>query len=245
MEKTLLIGASGLAREVLAVAGAGSTHVVFGVLDDGWADMGDTFAGVPVLGAIERAVDYIDTKLLICVGGGSAREVIADRLALLGISPDAYTTVVDPSVSNNGHSSIGAGSIVLAHTVLTADVTIGRHVVVMPNVTLTHGNAISDFATVAAGATFGGDVRIGRCAYIGMNASVRQRLQVGDHSILGMGAVLLESLPSGETWAGVPARNIRVASTFTVPPVFAEHSIVSSPILDDTDPPSQHTEGVE
>lgn len=206
MEKTLLIGASGLAREVLALARSGSSHMVFGILDDGWVDMGDSFAGMPVLGAIERAVDYIDTKLLICVGAGVVREAIVDRLALLGVEPDGYTTLVDPSVSNNGGATVGPGSIVLANTVLTADVTIGSHVVVMPNVTLTHGDTVEDFATIAAGATFGGDIRIGRGAYIGMNASVRQRLHVGQYSVLGMGAVLLRHLPDGETWAGIPAR---------------------------------------
>ncbi|MCP2031548.1 sugar O-acyltransferase (sialic acid O-acetyltransferase NeuD family) [Okibacterium sp. HSC-33S16] len=206
MEKTLLIGASGLAQEVLALTRAGSTHVVFGILDDGWADMGESFAGVPVLGGIERAADYIDIKLLICVGSGGAREAIVDRLALLGVSSNAYTTVVDPSVSDHDSSAIGEGSVVLANAVLTADVSIGNHVVVMPNVTFTHGNAVDDFATVAAGATFGGDVRIGRCAYIGMNASVKQRVHVGDYAVLGMGAALTKHLPAGETWAGVPAR---------------------------------------
>lgn len=220
MEKTLLIGASGLAREALALARAGSSHAVFGILDDGWAERGESFAGVPILGAIERAVDYIDTKLLICVGSGAAREAIVDRLALLGVGPNGYTTLVDPSVSNHDGCPIGAGSIVLANTVLTADVVIGRHVVVMPNVTLTHGDAVDDFATIAAGATFGGDVRIGRGAYIGMGATVRQRLSVGEYAVLGMGAVLLQPLPAGETWAGVPASLLGASrgTTTRIPP---------------------------
>ena len=220
MEKTLLIGASGLAREALALVRAGSSHVVFGILDDGWADMGETFAGVPVLGAIERAVDYIDTRLLICVGAGAIREAIVDRLALLGVNSDAYTTLVDPSVNNNGNSAVGRGSIVLANSVLTADVSIGKHVVVMPNVTLTHGNTVEDFATIAAGATFGGDVRIGRGAYVGMNASVRQRLHIGDYAVLGMGAALLQNLPQGQTWAGIPAHPLGNPSDIisTIPP---------------------------
>jgi sugar O-acyltransferase (sialic acid O-acetyltransferase NeuD family) len=245
MEKTLLIGASGLAREVLALTRAGSSHVVFGVLDDGWADMGETFAGVPVLGAIERAVDYIDTKLLICVGAGTAREAIADRLALLGVGTNSYTTLIDPTVNNNGDCPIGSGSIVLAHVVLTADVSIGTHVVIMPSVTLTHGDVLDDFATIAAGATFGGDVRIGRGAYIGMNASVRQRAHVGDYGVLGMGAALLNDLPSGETWVGVPARNIQKGSTVASPVSFGQPPVTAHPLFGVSDAPAHVGEEIE
>lgn len=218
MEKILIIGASGLAREVLALTRSGASQVVFGVLDDGWADMAESFAGVPVLGSIERAIEYIDIKLLVCVGSGEAREAIVGRLEALGVGPGAYTTVTDPSVSNHGNCPIGPGSIVLANTVLTADVIIGSHVVIMPNVTLTHDDVVDDFATIAAGAVFGGAVQVGRGAYIGMNASVRQRLRVGARAVLGMGAVLLEPLPDGETWAGVPASPLTVAPGEPTPP---------------------------
>jgi sugar O-acyltransferase (sialic acid O-acetyltransferase NeuD family) len=205
MEKVVMVGASGLAREVLSLTRRGASHVVFGVLDDGWADMADSFAGVPVLGPIERAIEYVDIKLLVCVGSGAVRENIVERLAVLGVGPASYTSVLDPTVSDHGHSLIGPGSIILANTVLTTDVTVGSHVVIMPNVTVTHGDAIEDFATIASGVALGGEVRIGRGAYIGMNASVRQRVDVGAYSVLGMGAALLVPLPEHEVWAGVPA----------------------------------------
>ena len=206
MEKTLLIGASGLAREVLATIREGNTHVVFGVLDDGWADMADEFDGVPVLGPSERAIDYVDVKLLVCVGSGAARERIVARLTEHGIGAANYTTVVDPSVRNRSASTVGHGSILLANVAITTSVAVGNHVVIMPNVTLTHDDVVEDFATIAAGAVLGGGVHIGRGAYIGMNASVRQHVVVGAASTLGMSAALLNNLPAGETWIGVPAR---------------------------------------
>lgn len=213
MEKTLLIGASGLAREVLAVTRDGDTHVVVGILDDDWADIGDHFDGVPVLGSIDRAIDYVDTRLLVCVGAGGIREKIVARLAGLGVAPEVYTSVLDPSVRNPAGCRVGRGTILLANVVLTTSVTIGSHVVIMPNVTLTHDDVVDDFATIAAGAAFGGGVRVGHGAYVGMNASVRQRVTVGARTVLGMGAVLLESLPDGEVWAGVPARPLPVPHT--------------------------------
>jgi acetyltransferase-like isoleucine patch superfamily enzyme len=75
----------------------------------------------------------------------------------------------------------------------------------LPNATLTHDVALRDFATVCAGVSIGGAVQVGRVAYLGMNSSVRQGRCVGDRSILGMGSVLLEDLPDGQTWVGVPA----------------------------------------
>ena len=93
-----------------------------------------------------------------------------------------------------------------AQTVLTADVHIGRHVVVMPHVTLTHDNRIEDFATLCAQVVLGGSVHVGEAAYLGMGSSVREGIAIGTEATLGMGAVLLEDLPAGATWAGCPAR---------------------------------------
>jgi acetyltransferase-like isoleucine patch superfamily enzyme len=117
--------------------------------------------------------------------------------------------MVHPGVEIPRSCSVWIGSIVLAGVVLTADVRVGEHVVVMPNVTLTHDDVLDDFATVCAGVSLGGGVHVGAGAYLGMNAAVRENVVVGVDSTLGMGSVLLEDLPEKKTWAGVPARPLR------------------------------------
>jgi acetyltransferase-like isoleucine patch superfamily enzyme len=106
-------------------------------------------------------------------------------------------------------SHILPGTILLDGVVVTADAAIGRHVVIMPNCTITHDDVVEDFATLAAGVSLGGSVRVGEAAYIGMNASVRQGLNVGVAATVGMGAVVLDDVPDGASWAGVPAHEIR------------------------------------
>ena len=142
---------------------------------------------------------------MVCAGRGQSRSVDPR-------SPDSDGTRGRPVRHRDGpvrssasSCSISAGSILLAQTVLTADVQIGRHVVIMPNVTLTHDDRLEDFVTVCAGVALGGSVQVGHAAYLGMNSSVRENVSVGETAVLGMGAVLLRDLPAGEAWAGVPA----------------------------------------
>lgn len=200
----VLVGASGLAREVLAVLrGPGAAHVPVGVVDDDPHRHGGTLDGVPVLGGLDAAAERPGADLLVCVGRGADRAALVDRLRVRGAT--AWATVVHPAAVVAPGCVVGPGSVLLAGVVLTADIRVGAHVVLMPHVTLTHDDRVGDFATLAAGVALGGGVEVGRAAYLGMRASVRERVRVGAGSTLGMGAVLLTDLPDGETWAGVPA----------------------------------------
>ena len=196
----LLVGASGLAREVLA---AGITGVT-GILDDDPALYETEIAGVPVVGSIADAV-MRDESLLVCIGPSASRRNVARRLSKFGVADDRFATYVARSARIGATSDIGPGCILLDGVVVTADASIGRNVVVMPNSTITHDTVIEDFATLAAGVALGGWVRIGESAYIGMNASVRQNVTVGAGATIGMGAVVLQDVPDGQTWVGVPA----------------------------------------
>lgn len=197
----LLVGASGLAREILA---AGITGVA-GILDDDVSLHGTEVGGVPVVGVIDDAA-HRSEQLLVCIGPSAVRRQVVGRLQESGVGDERFAVFVARSARIGTTSEIGTGSIVLDGVVVTADVVVGRHVVVMPNTTVTHDDELADYATLAAGVSLGGSVRVGSGAYLGMNACVRQGVAVGADATVGMGAVVLRDVPRGETWAGVPAR---------------------------------------
>jgi sugar O-acyltransferase (sialic acid O-acetyltransferase NeuD family) len=204
----MLLGAGGLAREVIALESSLGRYDDVFLLDDDPSLQGHAVGGTRVIGPVSLAADEFDGDLLICVGSGRARRSVAARLAAMGVPSSKYGRVIHPSVEVPPGCTVGPGCILLASVVLTANVHLHRHVVVMPHVTLTHDDVVSDYATLCAGVSLGGRVTVGEGAYLGMNASVRQDVAVGRDSVLGMGAVLLEDLPAGETWAGIPARHL-------------------------------------
>jgi sugar O-acyltransferase (sialic acid O-acetyltransferase NeuD family) len=208
----LLIGASGLATEVAECARRLGREVV-GCLDDDPYLAGHVLpGGVKVLGttdslqAFEALTDAESSALLVCVGQGSLRRRVVERLRGDGVGAERFATLIDERTVVPPGTVIGAGTVLLAGVVITAPITIGAHVVVMPHVTLTHDDVVEDFVTLAAGVRLGGGVRVGPTAYLGMSSSVRQGLTVGEGATLGMGAVLLQDQPAGQTWVGVPAR---------------------------------------
>lgn len=208
MDNLILVGAGGLAREVIETVDAGDRYRILGIVDDDVTLHGTSISGLPVLGGIDQLYWDHSSYFVICVGDGQTRRKIVEQLSAHDVGICQYGTVVHPSVYIPSSCFVGVGSVLLAHVAVTADARIGRHVVAMPNVTVTHDNVVGDFATLCAGVSLAGGVTVGSAAYLGTNASVRQNLHVGNDSTLGMGSSLLTDLPDGETWGGVPARRL-------------------------------------
>ena len=213
----ILAGAGGFGRETLQAAracqsrGTSAWHdIVFA--DDSPDLQGSIINGARVLGSIQATLAATQGLAVITAArarGRPSRREIHDRLLL---SEPRWARVIHPDASLDENAAVGRGTVVLAGTVATADVTIGNHVAVMPRCVLTHDVVLGDYVTLASGVCLGGGVTVESEAYIGAGATVREGCRVGAGSLIGMGAVVLHDVPPGQVWVGNPARFLRASS---------------------------------
>jgi sugar O-acyltransferase (sialic acid O-acetyltransferase NeuD family) len=212
----VVVVAGGFGRETIeavrALNATGASWRLAGYLDDEPTRHGTVIGGVRVLGGTEELGNMPDVSVVVCTGRPDNYVSRPRIVETLGLPPERYATIIHPSASVSTTSRLGPGTILLAHTVLTAAVSVGSHVAVMPHVILTHDDVVGDFATMASGACLGGNVHVGRCAYIGAGALVREDRSIGAGALVGMGATVTRDIPPHEVWAGVPARCIRKAT---------------------------------
>lgn len=211
-QAVLIVGAGGFGRETAALLDAlrarGGSEAA-GFADDSPELQGRSVVGLPVLGGVEIARELVELGVVVTVGnprGYDAKRAIVERLDL---EPDRYATLIHPNASFGSDVVVGEGTVVLAGCVATQGVAVGRHVGMMPNVVLTHDDEVGDFVILGAGAKLGGGVIVGDGAYIGAGAMVREGTVIGAGAMIGMGAVVVDDVPTGEVWAGVPARRLR------------------------------------
>ena len=212
----VVVGAGGFGREtveaVRALNDTGARWRLAGYLDDDFARHGTAIDGVSVIGGMEELHKMPDVSIVVCTGRPDNYVSRPRIVEMLNLPQERYATIIHPSASVSSTSQAGPGTVLLAHTVLTASVTVGSHVAIMPHVILTHDDVIEDFATIASGACLGGNVHVGRCAYVGAGVLVREERSIGSGALVGMGAVVTRDIPPHEVWAGVPARYIRNAA---------------------------------
>jgi sugar O-acyltransferase (sialic acid O-acetyltransferase NeuD family) len=211
----VIVGSGGFGREtaeaVRDLAAAGAAWRLLGFIDDDPARAGQVIDGTPVLGGREELKRLPDARLVVVTGRPGNYVSRLRIVSELGLPAERYATIIHPSAVVSSSSSVGPGTVLLAHTVLTAAVQVGSHVAVMPHVTLTHDDVVEDFVTLASRAAVGGGARIRSCAYVGAGAIIGEGRSIGELALIGMGAVVTKDVPPREVWAGVPARRLRAA----------------------------------
>lgn len=75
-----------------------------------------------------------------------------------------------------------------------------------------HNVKIGKGSVVANGAVLCGGAVIGKRCNIAPNACIRQRLKIGDDSVVGLGAVVVKDVPNNSVYAGNPAKRLEKKS---------------------------------
>lgn len=203
MKDVIVIGAGGHGKVVADIVGRSGNRVL-GFLDDN-PQAPAQVAGIPVLGGVDRWVQYPDAEYLIAIGNAKVRRQLSEKLQ--GVR---WHTAIHPSavISDLG-VSIGEGTVIMAGAIVNPGAAVGRHCILNTASVVEHDNAIGDYAHISVGAKLAGTVRIGDGCWVGIGAVVSNNLTVCSDCMIGAGAVVVKNITESGVYVGVPARKVK------------------------------------
>ncbi|OUO57995.1 acetyltransferase [Collinsella sp. An271] len=202
MNKLVIIGASGHGKVVADIARLnGYEDIVF--LDDA-LDL-TMVSGYWVAGPVSSFPKFADCDFVIAIGDAEVRRRIQSQLQSVGIS---IITLVHPSAVVAGNVRIGAGSVVMAGSVINPFASIGEGCIVNTGATIDHDCKVGDYVHVSVGAHLAGAVTVGNGTWIGIGAVVSNNLSICPSCIIGAGAVVVKDVVAAGTYVGVPAEKL-------------------------------------
>jgi sugar O-acyltransferase (sialic acid O-acetyltransferase NeuD family) len=198
-----IFGTGGFAREVACIMhdlGRDDAIAAFYEPDD-------VFQARDLLGVPVRPQSEFDAGshlAVIGIGNPAVRQKVVGELP----AGTRFETLIHPTVVMSQWVEVGEGTIICAGSVLTCQITIGRHCHINLNTTVGHDCVFGDFCTVAPGTNISGNCTFGNRIDIGTQAALRQNVRVCDDVMIGMGAVVVKDIVEAGTYVGIPAKKV-------------------------------------
>lgn len=148
---------------------------------------------------------------IVAIGDGRTRAACAEKGCARGLILDSF---VHPRAHLAPSVTPSPGCIVLPMAVVMNGTTLCAGVLVNIGALVGHDCMLLPYCSIQPGAKLTGFCVVEPYAYVGIGATLITKdkskpLRIGEGAVIGGGSVVLEDVPAGETWAGVPARRIR------------------------------------
>lgn len=199
MKSTLyILGAGGFARELQAYISQHISQFEFiNLVDDHSPD------ALSLADYSELVQGWVGGPVYSIMGSGKCE---IKRRMLEQIRGDAFTFIHPNADVAFWTTRIGSGCVISSGAVVAPSVWLGDHVLCNYNSTVGHNSVIGDLSVVAPNAAIGGFCTLGKEVYVGAGACIKEGIEIGDRSIIGTGAILLNNVGSDQIVIGNPAK---------------------------------------
>ncbi len=210
MKKVLIFGGHGtgsvIAGALIDAQKSGNSNFEFaGFLND---DATDNIAGLPIVGKFSDVREFINSGFYFIFTAhkiGSQKERI-HMFDSFNIPDDQIATFIHPFSYVAPDAKLDNGVVIMPGATVSSHAVIGRNTLVMNNASIGHDNIIGKHCFFTSNSCTGSYIKMGDGVWVGLNSTLRGRLDIGNYSAIGMGAVVTKSIKENELWIGNPAR---------------------------------------
>jgi sugar O-acyltransferase (sialic acid O-acetyltransferase NeuD family) len=214
MEKIIVIGAGGLAREVRflieQINVVNPQYEFLGYLVSDLKSIGEYDSKDEIIGDFNwLSKNRNVVNVAIGIGNPNHRLKVGNELSK-HYQNIKFPALIHPNVVFDRKScEIGKGVIICSSTTMTVNIKLKDYSFINLGCTIGHESIIGQGCVLNPTVNISGGVKLGDSVLIGTGSQILQYLEIGSNSILGAGACLTKSIPDNVIAVGVPAKVIK------------------------------------
>lgn len=212
MKHLIIVGARGWGREVYAAAIQTKAYRkgeydVKGFLDSKF----DAFDGLkgdfpPIICAPEDYQIQENDVFFIALGEPKWRKYYAEMMEKKGAE---FISIISNNAFINPTAQIGAGSFIARLSVISDNVTLGKHTIVHVFSDLGHDAKVGDYSTIEAYCFMGGFSEVGSESVIHVRSTLIRKKKIGNKVEVGASSVVMRNVKDEDHVFGIPAQKIK------------------------------------
>ena len=207
MARVVIFGTGDVARIAHYYFERDSPHEVAAFTVDRAYRSADAFEGLPLVDFEDVPARYppAEFSMFVALGYSKMNRLRADKYdAAKGCGYELVSYVSSrASVLNDG--ALGDNCFILEDNTIQPFVTIGHDVIMWSGNHIGHDAVIGDHCFISSHVVVSGFVKIGAYSFCGVNATFRDRVVVGERTLIGAGAVILKDTEPGSVYITRPA----------------------------------------
>ena len=206
MKDLIICGAGGFSKSLIDSLPSHQYRIA-GFIDEYRYPAVTEHMGYPIFG---NSLDVIPNPerycYFICIGDNVHRRRYFEELRQKHLQ---VITVIDQTALVSPKARIGEGCFIGKLAVVNSMVNIGDNTILNTRCLVEHGCTLGSHVNISTNTVLNGDVSIGDGSFIGSCTVVNGQLDIGEWTTVGSGSVVVKSLGSHVTAAGIPACVIR------------------------------------
>ena len=196
MSKIIIVGASGLGREVYQwLSDLGEKKNIKGFLDINKSALHDSKIDLPVLGTEYTYNPEPNDVFVVAITDSNIKQKAINVLKTKNAS---FRSVIHPTALISEHSNVGVGGIIFPHASISTDANVGSYTIINLGAVIGHDATVGNYSFIGAYAILTGWSKVGIGCYIGSGSLIAQRCIVEDGAKVSSNVSVFGKIKSGE-----------------------------------------------